>query len=131
MREVRVHTVPGTAIAVDATIGPHTIRFDEPVDTPGGTDTGPAPTRMLLASLGACEAITLKMYAARKGWPLQDVHVTLNGSMVDGVFVIRRHLVVDGQLDESQRARLHDIVNRCPVQRILTGEVRIEDVATG
>ncbi len=127
MREVRVDTVPGTAIATEATIGPHTIRFDEPLDSPGGTDTGPAPTRLLLAALGACEAITLKMYAARKGWPLQDVHVTLNGSTVEGVFVIRRHLVIDGPLDEAQRTRLHDIVNRCPVQRILMGEVRIDD----
>jgi putative redox protein len=128
MREVRVRTVTEDTLAVDATVGPHTVRFDEPADTAGGTDTGPAPTRMLLASLGACEAITLRMYAARKGWPLTDVRVTLNGSTRDGVFVIRRHVEMDGPLDEAQRTRLHEIVNKCPVQKILTGEVRIEDV---
>lgn len=128
MREVRVHTVPDTALAVDATIGSHTVRFDEPAETEGGTDTGPPPTRMLLAALGACEAITLKMYAARKGWTLRDVRVTLDGATQEGVYVIRRHVEIDGDLDEAQRTRLHEIVNRCPVQRVLTGEVRIDDV---
>jgi putative redox protein len=130
MRDVDVHTVTGSHLAVDAIAGTHRIRLDEPAETPGGTDTGATPTETLLAALGACEAITLKMYAARKGWPLQDVHVQLNASTIDGVFVVRRRLEVGGPLDDAQRARLHEIANRCPVQRILLGEVRVEDVST-
>lgn len=128
MREVNVRTVSADELAVDATVGPHRVRFDEPVGTPGGTDTGAAPTEMLLAALGACEAITLKMYAARKGWALRDVRVRLTASTIDGVFVIRRRLEVEGDLDEAQRTRLHDIACRCPVHRILDNEVRVEDV---
>lgn len=128
MRDVDVRTVSGSSLAVDAVVGAHRIRLDEPAETPGGTDTGATPTETLLVALGACEAITLKMYAGRKGWPLQDVRVQLSASITDGVFVVRRRLEVEGPLDDAQRARLHDIANRCPVQRILMGEVRVEDV---
>jgi putative redox protein len=129
MRDVTVRTVPATGLAVDAHIGGHQIRLDEPLTTPGGTDTGAEPPEVLLAALGACEAITIRMYAARKGWPVRDVRVRLNGSTMDGVFVVRRHLEVDGDLDEAQRARLLEIANRCPVHRILMNEVRVDDVA--
>ena len=129
MRSVTVQTASATSLAVDAVIGEHRLRLDEPLGTPGGTDTGAEPPEVLLAALGACEAITMKMYAARKGWPLADVRVRLNASTIDGVFVIRRHLTIDGDLDEAQRARLIEIAGRCPVHRILTNEVRVEDVA--
>jgi putative redox protein len=125
---VNVQTVSATGLAVDATIGEHRLRFDEPAGTPGGTETGAQPPDVLLAALGACEAITMKMYAARKGWPLRDVQVRLGASTVDGVFVIRRHLAIDGELDETQRRRLIEIAGRCPVHRILMNEVRVEDV---
>jgi putative redox protein len=128
MRSVTVQTTSTTGLAVDAVIGDHRLRFDEPPDAPGGTDTGAEPPEVLLAALGACEAITMKMYAARKGWALADVRVRLNASTIDGVFVIRRHLSIDGALDEAQRARLIEIAGRCPVHRILMNEVRVEDV---
>jgi putative redox protein len=128
MRDVDVHTVSGSLLAVEALVGAHRIRLDEPAETTGGTDTGATPTETLLAALGACEAITLKMYAARKGWPLEDVRVRLNASTIEGVFVVQRRLELEGPLDDAQRARLHDIANRCPVQRILLGEVRVQDV---
>jgi putative redox protein len=128
MRSVTVQTTSATGLAVDAVIGGHRVRFDEPLDAPGGTDSGAEPPEVLLAALGACEAITMKMYAARKGWALADVRVRLNGSTIDGVFVIRRHLSIDGELDEGQRARLIEIAGRCPVHRILMNDVRVEDV---
>jgi putative redox protein len=131
MRPVIVQSVSATGLAVDAMIGEHRLRSDEPASVPGGTDTGAEPPEILLAALGACEAITMKMYAARKGWPLRDVQVRLNASMVNGVFVIRRHLEIDGELDEAARARLREIAGRCPVHRILMNEVRIEDVDPG
>jgi putative redox protein len=128
MREVTVRTAP-QGLATDVAIGTHRLRLDEPVTTPGGTDTGAEPPEVLLAALGACETITLRMYAARKGWPLAGVRVRLNGTTMNGVFVIRRHLEIEGDLDEAQQARLRDIANRCPVHRILMNEVRVEDVA--
>jgi putative redox protein len=113
-------------LAVQVDVGPHVVRIDEPVES-GGTDTGPTPREMLLAALGACEAITLRMYAARKGWPLRDAKVRLTSSTVEGVYVIKRQLTLEGELDAAQRARLREIADRCPVQRAITGEVRVED----
>jgi putative redox protein len=127
MNDVIVRTVSPDGLAVDAEIGAHRFRLDEPIDL-GGTDTGPEPPETLLAALGACEAITMKMYARRKGWPLGDVRVRLRAATVAGVYVIRRRLEIDGDLDDAQRARLREIAGRCPVHRILDNEVRVEDV---
>lgn len=126
MRDVRVRLV-SAGFETEVQVGVHVTRCDEPIDK-GGTDTGPTPQETLLAALGACEAITLRMYASRKGWLLRDAKVHLTASFVDGVYVIKRQLTLEGDLDDDQRARLHDIANRCPVQRAITGEVRIEDV---
>ncbi len=104
----------------------HTWLADEPTEL-GGADQGPTPMRMLLGSLGACTAITLKMYAARKGWPLQDVQVRLSlhpGGTAGGQD-IQRDITLQGDLDDEQRARLLQIANACPVHKLLTGEVRI------
>lgn len=128
MRVVELRGVADGALATSASAGVHTIRLDEPLDL-GGTDTGATPTEVLLAALGGCASITLRMYAARKGWPLTDVRIRLHGATVDGAFVIRREVTLDGPLDPDQRARLLDIVNRCPVHRILNGEVRVVDEA--
>jgi putative redox protein len=127
MNDVIVRTVSPDGLAVDAEIGDHRLRLDEPIGL-GGTDTGPEPPETLLAALGACEAITMKMYARRKGWPLGDVRVRLSGATVAGVYVIRRRLEIDGDLDDAQRARLREIAGRCPVHRILDNEVRVEDI---
>jgi putative redox protein len=130
MRDVHVRTVSAAGLAVDVQIGPHRLRLDEPLSTPGGTDTGAEPLEVLLAALGACETITMRMYADRKGWALRHADVQLSASNIDGVYAIRRQLTIDGDLDEGQRARLREIANRCPVHRILMNEVRVEDVST-
>ena len=123
MRDVRVSST-AEPYAQDIAIGPHSIRADEETDK-GGGDTGPGPHELLLAAL-ACTAMTIRGYAARKGWVVRRVAVRLTGSSVDGTYVINRHLTIEGDLEGDQRERLVEIANKCPVHRTLTGEVVIK-----
>ena len=84
-----------------------------------GQDKGPAPFELLLASLGACTAITLRMYAERKAWPLEAVDVDLVYREEAGAAVIDRALRFTGPLDAAQRARLCEIAERTPVTKVL------------
>jgi putative redox protein len=116
--------------------GRHHFVVDEPVAV-GGTDAGPTPYDLLLASLGTCTAITLRMYAARKGWPLTDVEVRLRHEKIHArdcaecetkdarVDHIDREIVLKGDLDDSQRERLLQIANRCPVHQTLGSEIHV------
>lgn len=115
----------GSALGQDISIRQFQLTADEPPEI-GGDDVGPAPTELLLASLGACKAITLRMYAARKGWDLQDVAVALASEQVGDRTLIQAELKVAGDLDTAQRQRLLEIADRCPVQRLLTGAVVVE-----
>jgi putative redox protein len=117
--------------------GGHALRADEPVSA-GGTDTGPGPYDFLLSGLGACTAMTVRMYADRKKWPLTNVHVVLRHSKIHAedcadceqadrkIDVITRHIRFDGALDDTQRTRLLEIADKCPVHRTLTSKIRIE-----
>jgi putative redox protein len=106
-------------------IGPHALVADEPT-ADGGDDRGPAPHEWLLAGLASCTSMTVKMYADRKGWPLEKVEVTVEGAQRDEAFLFQRRVKVEGPLSDEQRARLVEIAERCPVHKTLTGAIRIE-----
>ncbi|GGR85873.1 osmotically inducible protein C [Streptomyces aureoverticillatus] len=111
-------------------VGHHLLAADEP--EPEGTDTGPGPYDLLLAALGACTSMTIRMYAARKGWPLEKVTVSLRHRRTHAadcaecesgsglVSRITREIRLDGALDGDQRRRLMEIAEKCPVHRTLT-----------
>jgi putative redox protein len=104
------------ATAIDA--GGHMLVSDEPVKA-GGAGAGTSPPELLLAALGSCTAITLRMYADRKEWPLSGVRVALTLHRQDGATFIRRELRLDGELAAEQRARLAEIAERTPVTRMI------------
>jgi putative redox protein len=113
----------------------HVLSVDEPAPT--GEDSGPSPYDLVLAGLGSCTSITLRMYADRKGWPLERVAVSLRHSRIHAedcescetetghLDRVDRTIHLEGPLDEEQRARLLEIADRCPVHRTLEAEVHV------
>jgi putative redox protein len=108
----------------DIEIGTHTLRADERAEK-GGDDNGPEPHELLAAALGSCTAMTLKVYAERKGWPLRDVRVKVSGAAAEGGYAMTRELTLTGELDADQRQRLVEIAEKCPVHKTLVGEISI------
>ena len=125
-------------LCTEVLAGEHSLVVDEPQEL-GGTDSGPTPYGYLLAALGSCTAMTLRMYADRKGWPLESVKVRLTHDRMhakdceqceteDGrVERIEREIELVGPLEEAQRRRLLAIADRCPVHQTLGAEVVIEN----
>ena len=114
----------GDAYQTTLTVRQHVFTADEPLAV-GGTDTAPTPVELLLGSLAACTAITLRMYAQRKQLPLEglDVQVQYTARPVPAVVkVITPH----GPLDDTQKARLLEIAEMCPVAKLLKGGVASE-----
>ena len=117
-------------------IGPHRMLADEPVAA-GGEDTGPGPYDFLLAGLGACTSMTMRLYAERKSLPLERVTVTLKHSKIHAedcaecetrtgtLDQIDRSIAMEGALDNEQRKKLMEIADKCPVHRTLTSEIHI------
>ena len=118
-------------------IGPHNLKGDEPVAS-GGTDTGPTPYDYLLAALGTCTSMTISFYARRKGWPLENVRVSLHHSKIHAtdcaecetkvgkIDRIEREIHLTGNLTAEQRAKLMEIADRCPVHQTLTSEINVK-----
>jgi uncharacterized OsmC-like protein len=134
--EVVVRSLAGLRQSIQ--IRDHRVLADEPVDG-GGNDAGPNPYELLLSALGACTAMTVRLYAQRKGWPLDGVEVTLQHERIHAedcadcetregfLDKITKQLTLHGpQLNAEQRQRLGEIAERCPVQRTLQREIVIE-----
>lgn len=128
--------------ALDLFAGPHRLRADEPREA-GGDDTGPSPYELLSAALASCTAMTLRMYAERKGWRVGRIHVAVRHEKIHArdcaecetrvgrIDRFERVVEIEGELPQVQRERLLEIADRCPVHRTLTGEVRIETRLVG
>jgi uncharacterized OsmC-like protein len=123
----------------EITVGRHRFLADEPIDV-GGLDSGPGPYDLLLAALGACTAMTLRLYAERKALPLERVMVALSHDKIHAadcaecetkegmIDRIERAITLRGALDAAQRQRLMEIADKCPVHRTLTSEVDIRTI---
>ncbi|GJF31722.1 hypothetical protein KNE206_44220 [Kitasatospora sp. NE20-6] len=124
-----IATSAGDDYHVDIRSGHHHLAADEP-EQAGGGDTATTPIGLLLSAVGSCTAITLRMYAGRKGWPLETVRVHLGYEKgPDATARITRRIDLLGDLDDTQRARLLDIADRTPVTRAVSGGTPI--VAAG
>lgn len=118
-------------------VGGHRLLADEPSEA-GGSDAGPGPYELLLAALGTCTCITVRMYAERKHWPLEAVHVALTHAKVHSedcvacegevrsIDQIEMEISLAGDLSGDQRQRLLEIAGRCPVHRTLTSQIKID-----
>jgi uncharacterized OsmC-like protein/alpha/beta superfamily hydrolase len=135
-RQVVVRETRNSKFQNTVTIGPHRLLADEP-HSAGGDDSGPGPYDFLLAGLGACKSMTMRLYAERKSFPLERATGTLNHSkihaedcaecetkagMLDQIDVA---IGLEGPLDADQRKRILEIADKCPVHRTLTSEIRI------
>lgn len=105
--------------------GRHTVRTDEPSGA-GGADTGPSPTRLVAAGLAGCTAITIEMYAERKGWDVGQVEVGVDVEYRDGTPVsFAVTLRLPSELSDEQRKRLLVVASKCPVHKLIAGETEV------
>lgn len=137
LRETIVHETGNGRYTQKVIIGPHILTADEPIQN-GGNDSGPSPYDFLLAALGSCTSMTLRMYAELKNLPLEQIHVTLkhekihiedcteNESNHSKIDRIERFIELKGALSQEQRIKLLEIANKCPVHRTLTSKILIE-----
>ena len=136
--DIRVTNV-GDHYATTAFAGDHQIISDEPLEL-GGMNKGPTSHQILLSALGTCTAVTLRMYADRKAWPVKKIHVNLHlekvevlsgnpeKPMKEEITKITRKIEFEGELTEEQINRLLIISDKCPVHKTLTGKVIIENI---
>ena len=138
MAKVTVQYLPDYTYSQLLTTGRHAFVADEPEEA-GGEDLGPSPYELLLWALGSCTAMTLLMYARRKGWDLAEISVHLTHDRVHAkdceqyeeetgkVELIRRDISIRGDISEEQRTRLLKIAQRCPVHKTLAGNPKVID----
>lgn len=135
-KEVAVRLDEAEGFTTEVMVRHHHLTADEPANV-GGSDFGPGPYELVSAGLGACTAMTIQMYARRKKWPLVSVEVHIdhakdysedmraNEGKPQKIDRFDRTLIIEGDLDDAQRARLLEIADRCPVHRTLHEEVEV------
>ena len=102
----------------------HTFLADEPVSN-GGTDLAASPGDFLRASLASCTAITLRMYANRKKFQIENIEVKVGTEKKDGRTIFHRKVMINGAIDEHQRKRMMQIADACPIHKILINPIEI------
>lgn len=120
-------TMVGEPLAVALSVAGHSMVIDASEDD-GGHNLGPNPTQTLEGSLAACAVMTMVMYARRKGWDLRSAEATVRRAPSEDPHAPRtleKELSLTGDLDDAQRTRLREIADKCPVHRMLTGEIRV------
>ena len=123
-RPVRTARAAAGSIAHELRIGAHVLLSDT-ASGAGGDDLGPSPHELLDAALASCTALTLMLYAQRKGWRLEGVEAEVSHEEADGVYRMRRDIRLVGGLAPDERERLLEIANKCPVHRTLSGRFEI------
>jgi len=135
--DITIVRLEGRGFQTDVLAGGHRLIADEPIEA-GGTNLGPAPYDFLIASLGTCTAMTLRIYADRKKWPLKAVEVRLRHQRIDAedcgdcesedgqVHLIDRELILEGDLTVEQRVRIAEIADKCPLHRTLEAEIKVK-----
>src|SRR5262245_44735001 len=108
-------SIGSTNYATSITTGHHRLSADEGPELGGGADTRPGPSNLLVASLGACTVITLRMYAERKQWPVDSVHADIHFVREGDSQRIDRTLRIEGKVDDEQKKRMAEIAERTPV----------------
>lgn len=134
---VHVHLPGEEPLKTTLTAGRHELISDEPETVDGGNDQGPDPYDYLLMSLGSCTVMTVKMYARRKEWPVENIYLELRHNKrhdedcknceekTSKIDVIEKELIVEGDLSPEQLDRLLDISQKCPVHRTLLSDIKI------
>jgi len=117
-------SIASTAYRAEIRNGRHELTADEPLNL-GGGDTGPTPDELLEAALAGCTAITLRMYANRKEWPVTEINVAVNLERKDDKTILTRNIQIEGAIDATQRERLLQIAKACPVSKTLSGPIDI------
>lgn len=117
-------SIASAAYRAEIRNGRHEIIADEPLNL-GGGDTGPTPDELLEAALASCTAITLRMYANRKEWPVTGIHVAVYLERKEDKTIFTRNIQIEGTIAEAQRERLLQIAKACPVSKTLSGAIEI------
>lgn len=140
---IHVHLPKSEKYTTTLNAGSHELVADEGLQVKGGKDKGPDPYDFLLMSLGSCTVMTLKMYAQHKEWPVEDIYMELRHNKRHAedcencedpksrIDFIEKEIIVEGDLSDEQLDRLLEISQRCPVNRTLTGEIRMDSTISG
>ena len=127
---------PSTGFRTEIEVGGHHLVVDEPVAV-GGADAGPSPYEMLLAALGACTSMTLRLYADKRKWPLERVRVSLQHRKVHAqdcadcdhkpakMDLVDRVVFLEGALSDEQRTKLMEIADHCPVHQTMQSKMQV------